>query len=127
MPIKGLSFSPARAVLVLAFTGAMATAASATCSNTPLNFCDGCKLSQDWFTAPGEVCTVRTYFANGVISLRVTRKPRQGLALVSSNSYGFRANPNFKGTDAFGIEIRFRDRVGKPQTTQIAVNVKPSR
>lgn len=114
-------------LLIVGGLGSTSAVAQSPCTHTPLTFCGGCNLSQDWFTLPGRVCTTSTYFANGVISLRVTQKARQGVALVSSNSWGYRAQPSFKGTDEFGIEIKFRDRLGNPQTTRIAVHVKPAR
>ncbi len=113
-------------VLALGLGGAAPAMAQGRCF-VPVQFCDGCTFSSTMALAANGRCTVEQLdFQGGLVSLRVTRKPQNGIAATSVNAYGYSPRPGFSGQDAFSIEIKYRTGAGIVETTNVnyAVTVR---
>lgn len=111
--------------LVLGQGGAAPAWAQSQCF-IPVQFCDGCTFSSSMSVSSGERCTVSHDYKGGLVSLRVTRKPQNGIAATSVNAYAYVPKPGFSGQDAFSIEIKYRTGAGIIETTNVnyAVTVR---
>jgi hypothetical protein len=120
--LTGTHLLPALA-LALGLPGTAPALAQGRCF-IPVQLCEGCTVNTIMSVAQNGRCTVEQMtFPGGLVSLRVTRKAQNGIAVTSVNAYGYVAKPGFTGQDAFSVEIKFKSAAGVVQTTNVNYTV----